>query len=458
MIPRFKLILNGIRELWYRSAYDSLSFSSLKPDSIDVGYQESHEAVHWIPAVEVAHQVKRAYFTHPPSQLTYQLKVPPKGLFRTFVALRPEAWGKNSGGVEFRVSVSSQNNGQSTSGKSFSHPTELLKHRQWREFTLDLKKFANQEVNLTLSTATPPNEPADHAWAIWGNPAILSRRFLGKLWDFCTSPLRIVKDFLYFIRSVFHNSYMIRSMVIRDIRARYIGSFLGVFWSVIHPLTQLLIYYFVFSVILKIRLGPEYGGTNFAVWLVAGLLPWMFFAEVVTRAPAAVLEQSHMITKMVFPSEILPLAHLVAAMINHFIAVVLLIGFLLVAGNAISLQILWIFPSLFAVGIFALGISWLLAALNVFLRDIGQIIGVFVNIWFFLTPIMYPLHLIPESLQKLYNLNPMLHAVEAYRVGLLGKTALDLEGLSYLLLVGLVTFAVGGLIFKKLKPAFADVL
>ena len=109
-------------------------------------------------------------------------------------------------------------------------------------------------------------------------------------------------------------------------------------------------------------------------------------------------------------------------------------------------------------GIFALGISWLLSALNVFLRDIGQIIGVFVNIWFFLTPIIYPRHVIPENFQEIYGLNPMLHAVEAYRVGLLGKTALDLEGLSYLLLVGLVTFAVGGLIFKKLKPAFADVL
>ncbi len=417
-----------------------------------------HETVHWIPAVEVAHQVKQAYLTHPPSQLTYQLKIPPKGLFRTFVALKPEAWGKNPAGVEFLVSVSSQSNGQSTSRKSFSHPTDFPKHRQWREFTLNLKKFANQEVNLTLSTAAPPNEPADYAWAIWGNPAILSRRFLGKLWAFFKSPLRIARDFLYFVRSVFHNSYMIRSMVIRDIRARYIGSFLGVFWSIIHPLTQLLIYYFIFSVILKIRLGPEYGGTDFAIWLVAGLLLWIFFAEVVSGSPGAVLGQSSLITKMVFPSEILPFAHLMAAMFNHLIGIVIFIGFLVISGHSLSLNILLIFPVLFATGLFALGIAWALSALNVFLRDIGQIIGVFVNIWFFLTPIMYPLHLIPESLQKLYNLNPMLHAVEAYRVALLGKANLDLEGLTYLLIVGLVTFAVGGLIFKKLKPAFADVL
>ncbi len=267
--------------------------------------------------------------------------------------------------------------------------------------------------------------------------------------------MQFARLFLDFLRNVYQNSYMIRSMVIRDIRARYIGSFLGVFWSVIHPLTQLIIYYFIFSVVLKIRLGPEYGGTNFAIWMVAGLLPWMLFAEVVNRSPGAVLEQSSLITKMVFPSEILPLAHLAAAMINHLIGVVIFIGFLLVLGYG-SLKILLILPYLLAIGIFALGISWILSALNVFLRDIGQVIGMFMNVWFFLTPIVYPRELIPESFQGLYGLNPMLQAVEGYRAALLGKT--DIAGFSYLLLFGLATFVLGGLIFRKLKPAFADVL
>ena len=265
-------------------------------------------------------------------------------------------------------------------------------------------------------------------------------------------------DFLNFLRSVYVNNYMIRSMVHRNIRARYVGSFLGIFWSIIHPLTQLIIYYFIFSVILKIKLGPEFGGTSFAIWLVAGLLPWMFFAEVVTQSPGSVLEQSGLITKMVFPSEILPLTNLLAALINHLIGVVILIGFLLALGYGISLNIFLIIPSLLATCVFALGISWMLSALNVFLRDIGQIISVFVNIWFFVTPIIYPRHLIPESFQRLYCLNPMLHTVEAYRVGLLGKTDINVTGLSYLLLLALVSFVLGGLVFKKLKPAFGDVL
>lgn len=270
--------------------------------------------------------------------------------------------------------------------------------------------------------------------------------------------MQLARDFLDFLRKVYQNSYMILSMVRRDIRGRYIGSFLGIFWSVIHPLTQLMIYYFIFSVVLKIRLGPEYGESDFAFWLVAGLLPWMFFAEVVTRSPAALLEQTRLITTTVFPSEILPLTHLFAALINHLIGVIILIGFLLTFGYGISMKIFLILPFLLTTGIFALGISWMLSALNAFLRDIGQIIGVFVNIWFFLTPIMYPRHLIPDSFQGLYGLNPMLYVVEGYRVALLGKTTIDAEGFLYLLVPALVTFALGGLVFKRLKPAFADVL
>jgi len=257
---------------------------------------------------------------------------------------------------------------------------------------------------------------------------------------------------------VYHNGYMIKSMVIRDIKARYVGSLLGIFWSIIHPLTQLIIYYFVFSVVLKIKLGPEYGGTSYALWLVSGLLPWIFFAEVLNRSPRAVLEQSSLITKTPFPSEILPLTQLLSATINHLIGVIIFMVFLVLLGNGISLKIFLIFPLLLFTGMFALGISWILSSINVFFRDIGQIIGVFVNIWFFLTPIIYPRHLIPEDLQVIYGLNPILYNIEGYRAAFLGTTSIDIFGIAYLIFASLITFTLGGLIFKKLKPAFADVL
>ncbi len=161
---------------------------------------------------------------------------------------------------------------------------------------------------------------------------------------------------------------------------------------------------------------------------------------------------------MVFPSQILPFAHLVAAMVNHLIAVVIYIVFLLLFGYGLSFQVLFILPILLAMSLFALGIAWALSALNVFLRDIGQIIGVFLRIWFFTTPIFYPSHLIPDNLKVLFGLNPMFHVVNGYRAAILGKTDIDPIGLSSLALIALLAFGVGGLIFRKLKPAFADVL
>ena len=247
-------------------------------------------------------------------------------------------------------------------------------------------------------------------------------------------------------------------MVIRDLKRRYVGSLLGIFWSVIHPLTQLILYYFIFAVVFKIRLGPEYGGTNFAIWLIAGLLPWMFFAETVTRGATAVVEQSNLIKKMVFPSEMFPIVNLMAAMVSHLIGITILISFLVISGFGISLQILLVFPYMLIAALFALGIAWFVSSVNVFLRDAGQVIGVIVNIWFYLTPIVYPSARIPEKLQGLFKLNPMLHVVEGYRMALLGKITVDITSLSYLLLVTAAILVIGAFTFRRLKPIFADVL
>lgn len=251
---------------------------------------------------------------------------------------------------------------------------------------------------------------------------------------------------------------MIRSMVVRDIRSRYVGSLFGIFWSVIHPLFQLLIYYFVFSMVLRVKLGPEYGGTHFAVWLVLGLLPWFLFSEVMVRAPSAILDQSSLIKKTVFPSEILPFTHIVAALINHLIAFALLITLLLIFRHQFSWGIFWVAPYLIIIGVFAMGLSWVLSSLNVFLRDIGHVVAVMMQIWFYLTPIIYPKSLIPTPYQKFLWMNPMYHAVEGYRMALLGQTIPDFTGLFYFMGVATLVFVAGGMLFKKLKYEFADVL
>lgn len=270
--------------------------------------------------------------------------------------------------------------------------------------------------------------------------------------------MQLAKSLLNFLRKILHNRYMIRALVVRDIRSRYMGSFLGLFWAFIHPLTQLAIFYFVFGVVLKAKLGAEYAGLNYGIWLMSGMLPWILFNEVVSRSPGAVLDQANLIKKTIFPSEILPLAHVAAALINHAILFIVLIGFLLALGEGLSLRILWLPLYLGGVALFALGIAWALSALNVFLRDIAQILGVVLNLWFFFTPIIYPAHMVPEAFRSWLMLNPMLYPVEGYRMALLGRSSPDVDGLLIFYGCGLVTFLVGGLIFRKLKPAFADVL
>lgn len=263
---------------------------------------------------------------------------------------------------------------------------------------------------------------------------------------------------LNFIRRVYSNTYLIRNIVNRDLRQRYIGSFLGIFWTIIHPVIQMAIYYFIFSVILGVRLGPEYKGTGFAVWMISGLLPWMLFAEILTRSPSIILAQSNLIKKTVFPSEILPLSNLISALINHVIAMIIFLIALIYSGKVVTLDFLLIFPFMILISLVGMGLSWVFSALNVFLRDIGQLISIGTQIWFFLTPIIYPAHRAPEIFLTLCQFNPMYHAVEGYRQALLGAGHISTFGILYLVGIAFLVLSGGGVIFRKLKPGFADVL
>lgn len=263
---------------------------------------------------------------------------------------------------------------------------------------------------------------------------------------------------LNFLRKILQNRFMLRNLVARDIRARYTGSFLGLFWAFIHPLTQLAIYLFVFSIVLRVKLGPEYGGINFAIWLMSGMLPWLFFAEVVGRSPGAVIEQASLIKKTVFPSEILLVAHVAAALVNHFIMLGILLAVLAATGLWFGWAILWLPLYLACVIFLALGLAWIVSSVNVFLRDAGQVLAVVLSIWFFLTPIIYPMELVPAGFKPLLAANPLLYPVQGYRMALLGREPFDPIGLALIAGLGLGVLALGGLVFKKLKPAFADVL
>jgi ABC-type polysaccharide/polyol phosphate export permease len=191
---------------------------------------------------------------------------------------------------------------------------------------------------------------------------------------------------------------------------------------------------------------------------MCGLLPWMMFVEIVSRSPSAVLEQASLIKKSVFPSEILLVAHVTTAMVNHVIMFGLVILFVVFEGMGLSWRIFWLPVYLAGISLLALGLGWMLSSLNIFMRDIGQVLGVILNIWFYLTPVVYPIEMVPDSYKRLLAFNPMLYPIEGYRMALLGRGETNLAGLAILFSCGLLVALFGGLLFKRLKPAFPDVL
>ena len=256
-----------------------------------------------------------------------------------------------------------------------------------------------------------------------------------------------------FVSKLMHHKGLIKSMVLRDLRSRYVGSAMGLFWSVIHPLVLLASYTFVFSVVLKQPLGESTGTASFAIHLFCGILPWLVFQETLSRSSTVLIENSNLITKTLFPSEILPVSVLLANLVNHFIGLAI---FLLVAIfylQKLSWLLLLVPVYLLALSLFALGLSWFVSSVQVFLRD-----TVVLTFWFWLTPIFFDEQRLPKSLRFLMQLNPMAAVVTAYRKCLLRFETPSLEALLYLYLFALGAFLAGGLFFRYTKRSFADVL
>ncbi|MCI0625954.1 MAG: ABC transporter permease [Acidobacteria bacterium] len=263
--------------------------------------------------------------------------------------------------------------------------------------------------------------------------------------------------FNFFSKLVRHRG-LIKSMVARDLRSRYVGSAMGLFWSVIHPLVLLASYTFVFSVILEQRLGDESGTASFAIHLFCGILPWLVFQETLSRSSTVLIENSNLITKTLFPSEILPVSILIANLVNHLIG----LGIFLVVAVAYLQKLSWLLllvpVYLLGLSLFALGLSWFVSSVQVFLRDTAQVLTVVLTFWFWLTPIFFDEQRLPQGLRLLMQLNPLAAVVTAYRKCLLRFETPSLEALLFLYLLAFSAFLAGGLFFRYTKRSFADVL
>lgn len=266
---------------------------------------------------------------------------------------------------------------------------------------------------------------------------------------------------------------LMTQMAAREVAGRYRSSLLGMFWAVITPLLLLLIYTFVFSVVLKARWGrneSEPAG-DFAITMFCGMLVFNLFAEAVNRAPTLIVSNPNLVKKVVFPLEVLVPSALLSAGFTFVVGVaVWLIGWFLVTHSLPSLSILWLPVVLLPIALLTLGVSWVLASLGVFARDIGHMVTLITQILFFTTPVFFRPDVLKEPFRTIINLNPLTHVVEDARRVMMGDYYWTLLGQpagpthptwetwSVNVLASGVVALLGYAFFVKSKRAFSDVI
>ncbi len=253
------------------------------------------------------------------------------------------------------------------------------------------------------------------------------------------------------------NRNLLKNLVVRDLKHRYVGSIGGFVWSVIHPLVLLVSYTFVFTVIFPQRLGPEFGTDSFAIFVLCGLLPWLLFSDTLMRNCSVISDNAPLITKTIIPAEILPLSITISNLVHHMIGLGILLIVMLVFYS-VHLSTLWIVLYLAMLLMLAQGLGWIVAGLHVFLRDTIQALQILIFLWFWFTPVLYSADHIPPNLRLLASLNPMAVIVTGYRNALLDLAQPRPIEVAAVLAASAAVFLAGALLFKQAKPAFPDVL
>ncbi len=252
---------------------------------------------------------------------------------------------------------------------------------------------------------------------------------------------------------------LIRVLLVREVASRYRGSFLGLIWSFVIPLTLLGVYTFVFSVVFQARwgLGSE-SRYEFALVLFAGLIVFNLFAECVSRAPGLIISNVNYVQKVVFPLEILPWVALGGALFNAGVSLVILLLALALSANGVVWTSLFVPLVLFPLVLLIAGLSWILASLGVFIRDIGQFIGVVVTLTLFMSPIFYPASALPPGIEPWLLLNPLTFIIEQLRSVIIWGHQPHWGGLLLYALIALAVAWAGFFWFQKSRKGFADVL
>ncbi len=266
------------------------------------------------------------------------------------------------------------------------------------------------------------------------------------------------RGFVLPFRSMWRNRGLIRTLVRRDILSRYTGSFGGAFWTLLNPLIMMLTYFFVFGIVLKQTFPSDPSRTGFALYFLAGMLPWLAFNEAVARAPFIMIEHRNFIKKLVFPVETLPINIVAAGLVTEFFGMILFALALLLIRGRVPFSVVYLPLIVIPQVLLTTGISWFLAALGVFVRDLGQVIGYLLTVLMFITPIFYSEEHLPKVAGDLQKVNPMFTLVHSYRAVLLESSPPNWTSLGWLALASAVIFLLGHAWFYKLRKSFADLI
>jgi ABC-type polysaccharide/polyol phosphate export permease len=274
------------------------------------------------------------------------------------------------------------------------------------------------------------------------------------------------------LKSLFAHRRLIVDLVGRDLRARYVGSAMGFFWSVVFPLLNLVVYMFVFSFVLKTRWEDGQDPRTVALIMLSGIVVWQTFAETLSRSTNTLVENQNLIQKVVFPAEVLPASLALSALVNMLIgAAIALVGVVLFreplttdsepGARALALGAgLVALPLLMGLqAVFTVGLGYLFSTLNLFARDVYHLMGVALSVWMFLTPIFYPASMVQKAgLEWVLKANPMYWLIESYRRVMLYGLWPQPRIVAIFGLVALSSFAVGSAFFRAHKARFPDLL
>ena len=270
-------------------------------------------------------------------------------------------------------------------------------------------------------------------------------------------PFSMLKQFSMFLVALYRNRSMILQLTARDFKVRYLGSYLGLLWAFIQPAVTILIFWFVFEVGFK---SAPVSDIPFVLWLITGIIPWFFIADTLSSATNSIVENSFLVKKVVFRVSMLPIVKLLAALIIHLFFVLVIFSFFIAYGIRPTLYNLQVFYYGFAMIVLLLGLSWLTSALIIFLKDVGQIVAMFLQFGFWLTPIFWAINIVPQKYHFYLKLNPIYYIIQGYRDSFINNVWFwehPLYG-TYYWGVAATAFVVGAVVFNRLRPHFADVL